>query len=92
MTVCVCSVAQSCLTLCDARDCSPPGSSVHGIPQARILEPVAISYSKSDCTYNKFRMKRPVPLIGVQNIGQGSASRQEEIRRLFFEILTSLTN
>ena len=31
-------VAQSCLTLCDPMDCSPPGSSVHGISQARILE------------------------------------------------------
>ena len=29
--VCVCSVAQSCLTPCDPMDCSPPGSSVHGI-------------------------------------------------------------
>ena len=29
---------QSCLTLCDPMDCSPPGSSVHGILQARILE------------------------------------------------------
>ena len=34
---------QSCATLCDPRDCSPPGSSVHGILQARILEWVAIS-------------------------------------------------
>ena len=32
-----------CLTLCDQMDCSPPGSSVHGIYQARILEWVAIS-------------------------------------------------
>ena len=32
------SVAQSCLTLCDLMDCSPPGSSVHGTNQARILE------------------------------------------------------
>ena len=31
-------VAQSCLTLCDPMDCSPPGSPVHGIFQARILE------------------------------------------------------
>ena len=31
---------QSCHTLCDPVDCSPPGSSVHGIFQARILEPV----------------------------------------------------
>ena len=37
--------AQSCLTLCNPTDCSPPGSSVHGILQARILEWVAISFS-----------------------------------------------
>ena len=40
------SVAQSCPTLCNPMDCSPPGSSFHGIPQARILEQVAISYSR----------------------------------------------
>ena len=39
-------VAQSCLTLCHPMDCSPPGSSVHGILQARILEWVAISFSR----------------------------------------------
>ena len=39
-------VAQSCPTLCDPMDCSPPGSSVHGIFQARILELVAISFSR----------------------------------------------
>ena len=43
--VCVC--AQLCLTLCDRMDCSPPGSSVHGIPQARILEWVVISSSRA---------------------------------------------
>ena len=37
--------AQSCPTLPNPIDCSPPGSSVHGISQARILEGVAISYS-----------------------------------------------
>ena len=42
---CLC-VSQSCLTLCDPMDCSPPGSSVHGILQARILEWVAISFSR----------------------------------------------
>ena len=36
-----CSVTKSCLILCDPTDCSPPGSSVHGISQARILEWVA---------------------------------------------------
>ena len=38
--------AQSCLTLCDPMACSPPGSSVHGICHTRILEQVAISYSR----------------------------------------------
>ena len=37
--------AQLCPTLCDPMDCSPPGSSVHGIFQARILEWVPIAYS-----------------------------------------------
>ena len=43
--VCV-LVAHSYLTLCKAMDCSLPGSSVHGILQARILEWAAISYLK----------------------------------------------
>ena len=37
---------QSCLTLCDPKNYSPPGSSVHGILQAGILEWVAISFSR----------------------------------------------
>ena len=45
LCMCVYSL-QSCLTLCDPKDCRPPGSSVHGILQARILEWVAISYSR----------------------------------------------
>ena len=43
---CCCLVAKSCPTLCDPMDCSLPGSSVHGISQARILEWFAISYSR----------------------------------------------
>ena len=39
-------VSELCLTLCDPIDCSPPGSSVRGILQARILEWVAISFSR----------------------------------------------
>ena len=38
---------QSCPTLCDPIDCSPPGSSVHGIFQARVLEWGAIAFSDS---------------------------------------------
>ena len=41
-----CLVAQSCPTLCDPMDCSLPGSSVQGIFQARVLEWVAISFSR----------------------------------------------
>ena len=37
----LCLVTQLCLTLCNPMDCGPPGSSVHGILQARILEWVA---------------------------------------------------
>ena len=39
-------VAQSCPTLSDPMDCSPPGSSIHGIFQARVLEWGAIAFSK----------------------------------------------
>ena len=42
----LCLVAQLCPTLCDPMDCSPPGSSVHGILQARILDWVAIPSSR----------------------------------------------
>ena len=38
--------AQSYQTLCDPMDCSLPGSSVHGIPQARILEWVVVPFSR----------------------------------------------
>ena len=45
--VCMCGKSlHLCLTLCDAMDCSPPGSSVHGILQARILEWVAMPSSR----------------------------------------------
>ena len=40
-------VVQSCPTLCNPMDCSLPGSSVHGIFQARILEWVDISFSRA---------------------------------------------
>ena len=60
--VCV-LVTQSCLTLFDSSDCSPPGSSVYGILEARILEWVAISFSNkleqlffcNDCEVNPGR-------------------------------------
>ena len=51
-------VTQSCLTLSDPMDCSPPGSSVHGIFQARVLEWGATAFSDS-CFVNPMNsMKR----------------------------------
>ena len=53
-------VAQSCPTLCDPVDYSPPGSSVHGILQARIMEWVAIPFSRNtqkNCTKKSFTTK-----------------------------------
>ena len=47
--VCACmhvKSLQSCVTLCDSMDCSPPGSSVHGVLQVRILEWVVIPFSR----------------------------------------------
>ena len=62
-------VAQSCLTLCDPMDCSLPSSSVHGVLLARILEWVAISFSRGSsrprdqtrvfCTAGRFLLTEP---------------------------------
>ena len=46
--LCMCLITHLCLTLCNLMDCSPPGSSVNGILQARILEGVAISNQGSN--------------------------------------------
>ena len=46
MHMCMLNCFQSCPTLCNPMDCSPPGSSVHGILQARILEWVAMPSSR----------------------------------------------
>ena len=64
---------QSCQTLCNSMDCSPPGSSVHGILQARILEWAAMPFSRisspprdrthvscSFCTAGKFFTAEPL--------------------------------
>ena len=53
-------IAQSCLTLCDLVDCSPPGSSVLVILQARILEWVVISFSRES---SRPRDRTQVPRI-----------------------------
>ena len=54
-------IAQSCPTLCNTMDCSPPGSSVHGIFQARVLECGAIAFSLASLKKKKIRR-------GTQNL------------------------
>ena len=61
-----CSATQSCLTLCNLVDCSLPGSSVHGIFQARILERVAISYSRGSSWPRHWTCVSCVSCIGRQ--------------------------
>ena len=61
--------AQSCLTLSDPMDCSPPGSSVHGIFQARVLEWGAIAFSRTVWRFlKKLEIELPydpaIPLLG----------------------------
>ena len=51
---CCSSAATPCLTLCSPTDCSPPGSSVRGISQARIPERVAISFSRGSSQPRKW--------------------------------------
>ena len=56
-------VAQSCRTPSDPMDCSPPGSSVHGIFQARVLEWLAIAFSVFTCKiYWTLPLSLKVPL------------------------------
>jgi len=49
-------VAQSCPTLSDPIDCSPPGSSIHGILQVGVLEWVAIAFSEETVTKIQIRV------------------------------------
>ena len=58
-----CAYTQLCPTLCDSMECSPPGSSVHGILQARILEWVAMPSSRVSF--------QPRDQIWVSNIAGG---------------------
>ena len=54
-------VTQPCLTLCDPMDCSLPGSSVHGIFQARVLEWGAIAFSEPVCYADKIYVSHLTP-------------------------------
>ena len=72
-------VAQSCPTLCDPMDCSLPGSSVHGIFQARILGWVPISFSRRsswsrDWTWVSHFVGRPFTVWATREIQQLKSS------------------
>ena len=58
---------QLCLTLSDPMDCSLPGSSVHGVFQARVLEWVAIAFSKTGLIL----WPQPLPLAMVHTLKSG---------------------
>ena len=62
----MCSVTQSCPTLCDAMDCDPPGSSVHGILQARILEWAAMPSSTGSSWPRDWTLVSGISYIGRQ--------------------------
>ena len=59
---------QSCPTLCDPRDGSPPGSAIPGILQARTLEWVAISFSSSDLCNCFFKSNLSSHSVVVKNV------------------------
>ena len=61
-------VTQSCPTLFDSMDCNPPGSSVHGILQARILEWVAISFSRGSSWHRDWTRTFCISCIGRWNL------------------------
>ena len=56
---------QSCLTLCDSMGCNPPGSSVHGILPARMLEWVAMSSSRGS---SRPRDRTRVSYVAIQGL------------------------
>ena len=73
-----CEVAQSCPTLRDLMDCSLPGSSVHGIFQARVLEWGAIAFSNKDILgvsflihlhLRRYRLTSPAPCLFLSSEG-----------------------
>ena len=67
-----CMHAQSCLALCDPMDCNPPGSSVHGLFQARTLEWVAIPSSRESSQPKDWIHISSITCIGSQVLHQGA--------------------
>ena len=72
-------VAQSCPTLCDSVDCSPPCSSVHGILQARTLEGVAIPFSQGIFSSQGLN---PSPALQVDSLPSEPLESESELAQL----------
>ena len=85
--LCMCSVAKSCLALCNLMDCSAPGSSVRGIFQARKLECVAIAFSR--------RSSQPRDRTHISCLAGGffttvpSGKPKEEVRPYYLDSILS---
>ena len=71
---CCCLVTKSCQSLCNPVDCSPPGSSVHAISQTRIMEWLAISFSR--------RSSRPRDWTWVSCIAGDSSEPPGKLRNI----------
>ena len=85
LMLCVYSVAQLCPTHSDSRDCSPPGSSVHGILQARILEWVTISYSRGSSQPRDQTIAYPAgKSVGRREYGREGGKKGEKLILLNF--------
>ena len=70
------SVAQSCLTLCDAMDCSLPDFSVHGILQARILEWVACPFSRVSSQPSDWTQVSGITVVSLVSEPRGKSKDQ----------------
>ena len=78
-------VAQSCPTLSDPMDCSLPGSSVHGIFQARVLEWGAIAFSL--CISDRIKLSHPLCLINCFPVFHGELFQTIVTKNLIYFIL-----
>ena len=81
---------QSCLTLCDPMDSSPPGSSVHGILQPRILEWVAISFSNIRERDFFYEIDSCGWIVGLTQF-TGQASRLEILAKASITVMNPMT-
>ena len=78
-------VTQSCLTLSDPMDCNPPGSSVHGIFQARVLEWVANSFSSN--LYNESSKGNEISCISESEDRSKRVEEKQDVNRCLTDSL-----